>query len=394
MIFLELIKTAWQSLRTNPRRSILTMVGIVIGIASVITIMALGNGVKREILSQFKLTSNGNQTTEIDFYQKNSDSTVDSGFSENDINLIKEQFSSYVQDVKIVQVEDDINVDGVIGNKEQSVSIALSKGNSSKFKIIGGRNLLPTDNSNNFNNALINIKLAKKEYGMASNSLNTSITVGGENYRIVGFFSQSSSDYDANIVLPKNTFESSRAAQNGNTMKVTFQRGVNASKKTKNIVSFLEKRGTSKNYGKYEYTDMGSTLKEISSVINMLTYFISAIAAISLFIAGIGVMNMMYISVSERTQEIGIRLAVGAQPSNIMIQFLLESVMLTLTGGLLGFLFGWALASLISLILPFKAVVTLGSFLLAAGVSSSVGIIFGILPARQAAQKNLIDTLR
>lgn len=107
-------------------------------------------------------------------------------------------------------------------------------------------------------------------------------------------------------------------------------------------------------------------------------------------------MNMMYISVSERTQEIGIRLAIGATPSNILFQFLLEAIMLTVSGGLIGFGFGWLFAHAIAKFIPgdITAVVTFNSFLLAFGVSTAVGIIFGLLPARQAANKNLIDILR
>ncbi|MFL4443339.1 ABC transporter permease [Heyndrickxia coagulans] len=135
-------------------------------------------------------------------------------------------------------------------------------------------------------------------------------------------------------------------------------------------------------------------LNGIGSVINSLTYFISAIAGISLFIAGIGVMNMMYISVSERTREIGIRLAIGATPKHILFQFLLEAVLLTGIGGLIGFGIGGGLAWLISLFLPFRAVIGVGSFLLAFCVSTFVGILFGILPAKNAANKNLIDILR
>lgn len=154
------------------------------------------------------------------------------------------------------------------------------------------------------------------------------------------------------------------------------------------------------NKGTYTYYDMEKELKAFSSQINMITGFISLIAAISLFIAGIGVMNMMYISVSERTQEIGIRLAVGATPTNIMLQFLIEAMVLTVTGGLIGFVLGAGLSHLLAPLLSLgggikiKAHVTLNAFLLAFGVSSAVGLIFGILPARQAANKNLIDILR
>ena len=111
-------------------------------------------------------------------------------------------------------------------------------------------------------------------------------------------------------------------------------------------------------------------------------------------IAGVGVMNMMYISASERSQEIGIRMAVGATPAEIMKQFLLESVMLTLTGGIIGLLVGAMDACLIAMFLPFKPVVTVGSIVGTFAISSIVGIVFGLLPAKSAANKNLIDILK
>ncbi len=105
-------------------------------------------------------------------------------------------------------------------------------------------------------------------------------------------------------------------------------------------------------------------------------------------------MNMMYISVSERTQEIGIRLSIGAKPKQILLQFLFEAMFLTLLGGIIGFALGAIISMSISVLLPFKAIVTLKSFVLAFSVSTLVGITFGILPAKQAASNNLIDILK
>ncbi|WP_143875589.1 FtsX-like permease family protein, partial [Oenococcus oeni] len=104
----------------------------------------------------------------------------------------------------------------------------------------------------------------------------------------------------------------------GNSVQITFSKGSKISKNTEHLVTLLKKKGSHRNKGEYSFTDMGELLSGIGKVISALTYFVSAIAGISLFIAGIGVMNMMYISVSERTQEIGIRLAVGASPRDIM----------------------------------------------------------------------------
>lgn len=156
----------------------------------------------------------------------------------------------------------------------------------------------------------------------------------------------------------------------------------------------LKKSGSEHRSGSYEYFDYGELLKGIGNVISGLTLFVSAIAGISLLIAGVGVMNMMYISASERSQEIGIRMAVGATPAEIMKQFLLESVMLTLTGGIIGLLVGAMDAWLIAMFLPFKPVVTVGSIVGTFAISSIVGIVFGLLPAKSAANKNLIDILK
>ncbi|KRL38123.1 ABC superfamily ATP binding cassette transporter, membrane protein [Liquorilactobacillus uvarum DSM 19971] len=369
------------------------MIGIVIGIAAVITIIALGNGVKAKILKELQATNTGKQTTEINYYPNDSTAATQ-GFSENDLEQIRSNFSATLSAVKFKRDTKNISNTVTMGNDNRTATLSLVKGANQHYDISTGHNITKSDNEVNNQVALLNKKLAIKEYGTEENALGSALSVGDNTYKIVGIFTKASDDYNVDFLLPQKTYLYSTAAQNGSTIKLTFNKGVKVSNASKKIVSFLKKNGSSRKAGSYEYTDMGSLLSGISKVISSLTYFISAIAGISLFIAGIGVMNMMYISVSERTQEIGIRLAVGASGRSIMLQFLLEAIMLTVFGGLLGFLIGWGTAALISLALPFKAIVTFGSFLLAFGVSSLVGIVFGLLPAKQAANKNLIDILR
>ncbi|GAJ27105.1 cell division protein FtsX [Liquorilactobacillus sucicola DSM 21376 = JCM 15457] len=393
MLFIELLKTSWQSLRVNPKRSFLTMIGIVIGIAAVITIIALGNGVKAKILKELQATNSGKQTTEINYYPNDSNA-ASQGFTEDDLTQIKNNFSATLSSVKFKRDTKNINNTVFLGNETRTATLSLVKGGNQHYDIDVGRNIAKSDNVINNQVALLNKQLAIKEYGTEENALDSALTVGDDTYKVVGIFTKPTDDYNVDFLLPQRTYLYSTSAQNGSIIKLTFNKGVKVSAASKKIVSFLKKNGSSRKTGSYEYTDMGSLLSGISKVISSLTYFISAIAGISLFIAGIGVMNMMYISVSERTQEIGIRLAVGASARSIMLQFLLEAIMLTVFGGLLGFLIGWGTAALISLALPFKAIVTVSSFLLAFGVSSLVGIVFGLLPAKQAANKNLIDILR
>lgn len=395
---LELFKTAVQSLRANPKRSFLTMIGIIIGIAAVITIMALGNGVKQKMVESFKTTEGGEQTTTINFLTDNP-RTV--GFTQQDVSAVEQNFSGQVKSAKLDQRDSGVAATAEFGNSNaQSTYLALIKNPVKNIQLVAGKNLTKNTLIAGENKALIANDVAKSQYGKVDRALGTALFINNASYTVVGVYEKNMDDdgpTSNDVIVPKEIYLSTVDTTAGsNSLNLTITKGKSASAVSKKVVSYLKKNGSAKNNGQYEYFDAGAVLKSISRVFDMLTYFISSIAGISLFIAGIGVMNMMYISVSERTQEIGIRLAIGATPRNIMNQFLLEAIILTLSGGLLGFLSGWGLATLISNFLPYgiKAVITLNSFLLAFGVSTAVGIIFGLLPARQAANKNLIDILR
>lgn len=397
----ELLRSALQSLRANPKRSFLTTIGITIGIAAVITILALGNGVKKRISDEFNTTKNGEQSTYLYFTLSDAQSTT-TGFNEADLNLIQERFGAKVKKVAISHETNNVSVSPIVGNQRlDSTKISLIKQPTKKITIMAGRNLTTSDLLNAEPVILMKESLAKKQYHTVQNAIGTSVTIGEINYRVVGVYQSQNNQYGdnkygADLIGNARLFYSGTTATTGNGIKLTFYQGVNASQTTKKIKKYMAKKGTSAHDGTYMAYDAGAELAKVNNMITGLTAFISAIAGISLFIAGIGVMNMMYISVSERTQEIGIRLAVGASPKNVMAQFLLEAIVLTVGGGLLGFVIGWGLAGVISNFMPYNihAVITLGSFLLAFGVSASVGIIFGILPAKQAANKNLIEILR
>lgn len=148
--------------------------------------------------------------------------------------------------------------------------------------------------------------------------------------------------------------------------------------------------------GSYQYSDMEEIMKSITQVFDAITYFVAAVAGISLFIAGIGVMNVMYISVAERTEEIAIRRAFGAKGRDIEIQFLIESIVLCLIGGIIGLIIGILISKLVEAVTPdmVQSVVSLGSILLAVGVSTLIGIVFGWIPARSASKKELIDIIK
>lgn len=390
MKFIELLKTAWQSLKVNPRLSFLTMVGII----------ALGNGVKKKLINNFKLTGSGEQTTTIEFMSTDQKAV---GFKQNDILAIEQNFSGKVQKAQLDTKKAGIQSYAQFGNDaDTTVSLGVTTKPIADSLIVEGKNFTQQTFLQARPQVLITKELAKREYKDIKSAIGTPVFINNTNYVVAGIYRQNQlADINdptlGDVIVPKDVyFANGISKTQGNTLKLTIAKGENASKVTNKVVDYLKKNATAKDQGEYAFLDLGSMLEQLSKTMDTLTLFISAIAGISLFIAGIGVMNMMYISVSERTQEIGIRLAIGATPSNILFQFLLEAIMLTVSGGLIGFGFGWLFAHAIAKFIPgdITAVVTFNSFLLAFGVSTAVGIIFGLLPARQAANKNLIDILR
>lgn len=146
-------------------------------------------------------------------------------------------------------------------------------------------------------------------------------------------------------------------------------------------------------HGTYDVFNPGSITEAFTKIISSITMFITLITAISLFVGGIGVMNIMYVSVTERKREIGIRRAIGATPNSIMLQFLFEAMFVTLIGGLLGILIGFVLSQIAGMFMPFKPVVTIKTFIGASATSVIVGIIFGIIPAYKASRLDPIKAI-
>ncbi|HJF16891.1 MAG TPA: FtsX-like permease family protein, partial [Globicatella sulfidifaciens] len=178
------------------------------------------------------------------------------------------------------------------------------------------------------------------------------------------------------------------------SIKAFYKPDSNVSGISRKIADYLKENGSEKDNGTYEYFDMSEMMESIGQQVSMVTYFIGAVAGISLFIAGVGVMNMMYISVSERTKEIGIRRSLGATQNSIQWQFLLEGISITTLGGLIGYLFGVGIAIIAGNFLPFKALIDVPTALISVSISVLIGISFSVFPARAAARKNVVEILR
>ena len=197
------------------------------------------------------------------------------------------------------------------------------------------------------------------------------------------------------VIIPRGTNKLLNPNANVDfSIKAFYKPDSNVSGISRKIADYLKENGSEKDNGTYEYFDMSEMMESIGQQVSMVTYFIGAVAGISLFIAGVGVMNMMYISVSERTKEIGIRRSLGATQNSIQWQFLLEGISITTLGGLIGYLFGVSIAIIAGNFLPFKALIDVPTALISVSISVLIGISFSVFPARAAARKNVVEILR
>lgn len=374
------------------------MLGIIIGIASVITILSIGNGVNKQ-MAKFVSADKSGMIKETIYYTQ--DDYYSNGLDQSDVNTIKNSpYADKIANIKLKRLENESTTfDAYIGEqKATNLNAKVVKG-SGDVELVAGRKLNKSDNALAQRNVTLASDFAKKYYGSAQAAVNQSIELGGLSYTVVGVVkmgADSQMEMPAEVWLPYNTFLGTQTASYP-MVQLTIATKNKPGKVAQKVTDYLQKNGSQASSGKYQFEDEGATMASLQKYVSVIALFVSAVAGISLFIAGIGVMNMMYISVSERTQEIGIRLAVGATERHVLLQFLIEAVMLTLSGGVIGLALGAGLGKLITVVMNnpnITAVVTMNNVLMVFGVTTAIGIIFGWLPARQASRKNLIEILR
>lgn len=408
MNFYVNFRSAFKAINNNRKRSILTMIGIIIGVSAVIAILAIGRSYERQTIESLTKSNNGKIQAQI-LFNPNDDSFYETNrpaFQNSDLELVRR--ISGVESAEFEKQESNsISFSALIKNKNQSIEAKLVKQTNSELLV--GRNLSKADNLNRSRVAVVNEELAKDLYGTSENALNRGILISGQNYAIVGVYrgmemseeqAQMASMFgdmsSYQVQIPKKAYEYYliKGDDASYSIVVTMKKGTRPDEVTNKVLDKLKKSGSMRQQGSYRSFDTAILSKGIGKVLSTITYFITAVAGISLFIAGVGVMNMMYISVSERTKEIGIRRALGATQRSIMIQFLIEGVLLTFTGGVIGYFIGMILAYGIGSLMKIHVTVDLFTIVVAVGVSTLIGLIFSVMPAREAAKKDLIDILR
>ena len=374
------------------------MIGIVIGIAAVITIMAIGRGFQRQTIASLTDSKEGKIKVEVNFsfndIYNDSNATY---FAASDLKLLSSLKG--VESASFPKMEDTSDyLNMQVKGKSQDLQISfLTAEQPAK---LAGRLLTKDDNLVKNKVATIDEKLAQDLFGSKENALQRGLSVNGQVFTIVGVYEASAQDSmfsrpASNIPNPQKTYRQFCPLEEmGYAVELVIKEGEKPNEVTEKALALLKENGSMKEQGEYSVFDASMLTDGIGQVLGGSTAFISAVAGISLFIAGVGVMNMMYISVSERTKEIGIRRALGATRSSIMMQFLLEGVTLTLIGGVVGYIFGMILAYAIGAIVKVPISIDAFTVTLAVGISTLIGLVFSVFPARLAARKDLIDILR
>jgi len=398
MNFIENFKMALESIKVNKLRSFLTMLGIIIGISSVITIVSLGAGGKNSINTQFEKLGAATVNIGID----PAEAQPEDYFNFEDVKQIKNKVDS----VKYASIT--ATKRGQVASPAKSKMAILFGGNSevsniSNYDITYGRFFNEKEVNESKPVVVVDDNTAKALFGyddVVGKTIKIGTMAANKTVTIIGVRSSGNmfaanpnapSFIDVPITVLMEMYSGDFAMDSISIMASSKDAGENAGNGAKNI---LESRHNNRGKNVYTVTSLLQSLDQVNSALNIFTTFISAVAAISLIVGGIGVMNIMLVSVTERTREIGLRKAIGATTKTILFQFLTESVIIAVIGGLIGMILGIALAQLIGYFVNIVPTLSITAVLGAILFSSAVGIFFGIYPARKAAELNPIDALR
>lgn len=427
MLIWENVKLAFQALLANKMRALLTMLGIIIGIGAVIAIMTVSSSLTNSISDSFqemgannitvglKQTSSKTETRSngLKFGAASRNSSVEKEdlITDDMLSELKTQFSDKIDAVAISETV----ASGTVHDGSNTANISISGINSEYFAsddvtLIAGRRLTSDDNTGKKKVIMISDKVVDQIFdGDSEKALAQKIRVEIDGiyyqYYVVGvyqyesnnsFSSSSDEDITTTAYIPILTGKAQIHADEGyQQFTVVTKSGIDSvSAFATQIENFFTPYYSTNEDYKISTTTMESMTESMSDMIGTVSIAISFIAGISLLVGGIGVMNIMLVSITERTREIGTRKALGAKNSSIRFQFIIESMILCLIGGILGILAGFLLGAIAASILGYSAAVPVAAIIVAVGFSMVIGIFFGYYPANKAARMDPIEALR
>jgi putative ABC transport system permease protein len=405
---IENIKISFQSLGTNRLRAFLTMLGIIIGVGAVVAMMSIGSGAQQSVVSSIQgigsnliIITPGNRESE------------QQGFTQM-LGTNKDRMSLKIKDAKDLDSKATL-LNGAIPvvlsssnvsylNKNARISIYASSEKAKdiyNFQIATGKFYTESDVSNSANIAVIGPTVMETLFGK-TDPIGKIIKIDGKNFTVIGTTKskgtdQFGNDQDNAVSIPITTAQNKIFGMDYlNMILAQAKSEKDMDKSTEEVTKILRRSHHLGINDLNDFTVNSQTqiLDTVSSITNIFTVVISSIAGISLLVGGIGIMNIMLVSVTERTREIGIRKAVGAKNKDILFQFLIESIVLSITGGALGIVFAVIVTQVLKRFTVLSTNITGFSIILALTFSTIVGLFFGIYPAMRAARLNPIEALR
>lgn len=389
---LQSFKLALKSIRSNKMRSFLTMLGIIIGVASVIILVSLVNAYMSYMTESFASLGTNQITVNMTNLSSRSVS-VDAmyEFYEENADTFDHMTPNVPVQTKVKHGNDSMNATSVTGVSEDYLAIK-------DYELSEGRNLQYSDILSRQKVCVIGYYVATELYGSPEKAIDETIKVGGYAYKIVGVVSrqddetQKDGGTDDFLWMPYSCAVKMSRNANINNYTFTITDLEHADTASGLIENFLME--TFKDEDLFNVTAMSEMLDSLNSMITMVSAGLGGIAGISLLVAGVGVMNIMLVSVTERTREIGIRKALGAKKRVILQQFVIEAAVQSSLGGILGILLGSGATTAVGALAGLNATPTPSAVLVSFSVSVAIGLFFGYTPARRAAGLNPIDALR
>ena len=407
----ENIRIAIFSIRTNLMRSLLTMLGIIIGVASVIAVITVGNGGRDYIVGMIKDMGSNAITIGVDATTASNSDYITDG----DIEAIKsldavQYVSPMVMSMGSLNAGDETGIGLLIGGNEEMRYVMSREcvygryytkaeadsgkavcviDTSSALQFFGKKNCVGEYINYTVNGITASIKVIgvtdmASTFGSDSEQMMESMQAMGRS-SLSGGMIMVPTKYATNVIGMSDRYDTIYIiATDENDLDAAGNAALNR----------IHARHNNQDKDVYLLTNMATYINLLDTVINVFTIFIAAVSAISLIVGGIGVMNIMLVSITERTREIGIRKALGAKTSTILFQFLTESIILCVIGGAIGLLLGVAGAALVSSIMNIPLSVKFSTVALAIGFSTLIGVVFGVYPARRAAKMPPIEALR
>lgn len=391
----ESLRMSIANILGNKMRSFLTILGIIIGVMAIITLITVMQSAQNEMTTQFESLGTGMVTVSV------SGTPLKVGLSEKDLATIEKldnvsgtspSLSTTLSVVYGGTLQEDVTIEGK--------GFAHFRREDDTMK--RGRPLLPIDQEQKSRVCIIDSNLAEALFS-GQDPLDQQLVVNGVRLRIVGLLSDEGDTSvlaqmggggdDGKVILPYTTYMRLLGLKDITSLDV-YLKDSNITQDTVEELEAALDRAFNYKEDSYRVINMESLLDVMNTLMGLMTSLLTGIASIALLVGGIGIMNMMLVSVTERTSEIGLRKALGARPRSIQVQFLFESILLSLLGGAIGMILGVAISMLLAGLMDITFVLSPSAIGLGVGFSLAVGIIFGWAPARKASNLNPIDALR